>query len=640
MVAKTLLKAMPISVQHRLIDSESYSSLADLSVLRYQDIGSIRHGDILSALNEAKISGGDAHLVARNGTRLTVRRLPNQEGSVLCFADSTDRLIPEFSFLDPEKEVRLSALENAEKQCWPELVSVENWRSLLTQRPLSELELSHLILSIRETPSQFLTLLKHKWQAGGEIGHEDVFARSSAYYSALVGPRPGGSSAEDWINLVLVPDLVRGIRFSLIGGLKRALALNVDPRLSPVRVVKDIPDDELLPALLQHMQSGSPIVLLGILEIALSRVNGNSGFAELVGEALGLLVGEKSKSRGINQAWTVIPTLVKASLRKISSAQDMCAQPPFWRRLAAYAHANVVAESLDLDDENIPQFTAWIGGLETDSDAAASLLDMKEEPLWRTWDLTERHFRAFVIGRLAMLRTSLDGLELGGHVDLATDALKSDGGLLHLEKPGPLTDVGLRMSDLAKLEVAEPSEVADFFSQTISELATQPTGIAWKGMAATCRLLRFDQALLENLAQVVHRFSLPLDDGDRQLFFEALLYAADVAATQPCDQLADAVVAALIRTAGKFSGPSEVAVGYRIIFIASGAIKDRELWRGWIGKRMSDYAFCIPMGISCRKLFDDLDTLQTMLPLHQRCFGQAKKYAAAGMSGAAVQKPI
>ena len=41
---------------------------------------------------------------------------------------------------------------------------------------------------------------------------------------------------EEWIADTLMPDLRRGVERSVVDGLRRALALNVDSRLSPAKL--------------------------------------------------------------------------------------------------------------------------------------------------------------------------------------------------------------------------------------------------------------------------------------------------------------------------------------------------------------------------------------------------------------------
>lgn len=630
-MAKTLVKAMPGTVIRRLLDDEGFSSFAELSVLGYGDVGSFRHGEILSALESAKDGNGKADLTTRNGRHFVLTRMPG-EAVALAEGGEACRLISEFGFLDPEQEVRFAALNDAVGQCWPGMPSAEKWRFILAERPLSEIEFARLISEIRETPSQFLAVLERKWMSGAEMGADDFFPTSLAYFSALIGPPPDGNAVDGWINGVLTPDLQQTIRLSLDDGLKRALALNIDPRLSPVRLVEDVPAVQLLTALSGLVKSVSPIALLGILEIALARVEDDGGFSSLASDALERLFGEKGGKSKNTTAWKLMPALVRAGLGKISISEELWSLPPFWRRLAACAHAQVLVELLEADGKDVDRFIDWLGGLETEGEVAAFLLDMSEEPLWRAWDLSPRQLRASVVSRLMAMKASLDGLGLGGIVDLAVEALKAESGLFDANRPGPLVDCGARMSDLGGREGMDSEVMSEFFSQALAELDLDPAGDAWKGMSVTCRLLRFDEALLDMLAIIVGRISMGEGDAGKWGFFETLLLAADIAASQPFELLADAVASALVREASRFTEEVDVVTGYRILVISSGAIRNRIGCMDWAGNRMSDYAFSLPRGEACRRLLVDLDALQTLLPIRERCFGRARKFAAAGMN--------
>lgn len=123
------------------------------------------------------------------------------------------------------------------------------------------------------------------------------FPTSLAYYEALfAGPPQEGLGADVWITSVLIPHLKQRLDQSLIVGLKLALALNIDPRLCPAGLVSStIPDDELIVVLLELAATRSPLALLGILEIAISRMDGNERFREFASDVLELLVGDKPR---------------------------------------------------------------------------------------------------------------------------------------------------------------------------------------------------------------------------------------------------------------------------------------------------------------------------------------------------------
>ncbi len=619
-------------VVRQLLSDEKFSAFADLSFLSYGDLGSIRHADIISALQRARDGNGEAQLKACNGKQIVLRRIPKVSGISLTGEGKADRAIWEFGFFDPDREVRLATLTHAAAQCWPKMPSVERWRATLSEGALREIELSHLLSDFRETPSQFLAALERKWRSGAQMGVDEFIPTSLVYFSTLVGQPREINAQPVWIEDVLVPDLCEAIRVSLHDGLKRALALNFDSSLSPVRFCRDVQAVDLLSALNEFAESRSPIALLGILEIAVSNFSMNQGFIELAADTLERLFGEKAKKNGIAIAWKLMPALVRATLGKISVSEELSVLPLSWRRLAACAHAHILVELLEVDEDNVDRFVDWLGGVETEMDVAASLLDMMEEPLWRAWDLSPGLLRASTMGRVMAIKPLLDERGIGGIVDSALNALQAEGGLLDAERPGPLCRVGARMADFAQRKGTDSEGVSEHFATAGAEICEDPIGEAWKGMAVACRLLRFDSTLLEALSKSIGRATIREGDTGRQRFLEALLLAADVAATQACESLADAIGLALVRDASRLTELVDVVTGYRILVVASGALRDKAKAIEWMGGRMADYAFTIPKGPPCRRLFADLVVLDALLPLDGKCLGRAKKFASAGFS--------
>lgn len=622
---------MPGTVVRALLDNQEFAAFAELSVVGYGDIGSFRHQDIVSALEKASLADGQADLTSRNGRRFVLTRLPNGKGAMLVGDGGEERLISEFGLLDPERGNRLAALAVAEGKCWPGLSSAAMWRTVLMERPLGEMELARLISNVRETPSQFLAVLEGKWKSGAQMGAEEFFPTSLAYYSALAGPLPDAKAMDEWIADTLMPDLRRGIEQSVTDGLRRALALNVDSRLSPEKLIGDVSDQELLHVLGEMVQTVSPFALLGILEVALARAGRDGKFVVLASDALDRLFGEKSKTNGIETSWMLLPGLVKAGLGRFVAGRELWDPPPYWRRLAAYVHANVLVELLDAQGPDVDRFVDWLGGISVEGEVAAHVLDLREEPLWRAWDTSPRQIRASVLARLISVRGPIDEMGLGAMLDSAVDTMKAEYGQLDAESPGPMVGMGTRMVDIPGRRGTDEESVSEFFLKAATDLELDPSGEAWKGLSVACRLLRFDGGLLDRLFGVVGCVA-PVEGGEgSKKFLETLLLAADIAATQPDEGIAQKVAEALVGAARRFSGEVDVVTGLRVLVIASGAIRERDRGMEWLSERISEYAFTLPKGLPCRRLLFELDTLQTLVPIRDRCFGKARKIATAGM---------
>jgi hypothetical protein len=588
----------------------------------------------LKSLVRAKETGERVKLLARNGKHYLLER--SLDGVRITPAESAGRelIVQEFSFLDPDREIRLGALNHAMGQCWPSLPSISQWQSLLDKRPLTEIEFAKLISSINETPGHFLTAMESKWRSGGEMDAASFFPTSLAYYEALVGPTPETLGADYWINSVLVPHLKQRLDQSLSVGLKLVLALNIDPRLCPAELISStIPDDELIVVLRELAATRSPLALLGILEIAITRMGGNEVFREIATDVLECLVGDKSREIRNAQAWQLMSVIIKVGLKRLSIEEELWCQPPYWRRLAAFAHAHFLVEILEAESEDFDQFIGWIDSLERPEEFAAILLDMKKEPMWRVLDITPRSLKVLVVRRLMALKDKLaiSGSELqnGPLVDLAFESVKKEGGLLDIDMPSLLHD-GMRMKDMDGCSSTNSEFESSFISEAVSALDREPMGTEWNGLAWACRHLRFDDALLDSLTKLSTRLTLGNATEDRERFFNVMEKAAEIAATQPCEALADAVAEVTAREASRFAGARDAEVGFIIIIMSSGAFTDETRWKDWIGKRMIDYAFSLPKGEACSQLLQSLDSLQTLMPIKDRCFGRARKFASSG----------
>ncbi|SNX58878.1 hypothetical protein SAMN06296273_0341 [Nitrosomonas ureae] len=629
-----LIKKLPGTIIRKLINNEEFSSFSQLRLISYKEIGSFHYESILVALERIQKRGKRVSIFTKDSKHFFLVRSP--EGIRIVNAENEDdsRLIHDLAFLYPDKDIRLEALNYVIKQCWPSLPSRSYWLRILADRPLSETEFFQLISDISENPGRFKSTMKNSWHCGGEIDVATFFPSSFIYYEALIGSSSEGMSAEDWIDSILIPKLEQHIDLSLSDGLRCALALNIDLKLSPVKLVSDIPASELLVALSALVETHSPLILLGIIEIAIFHLDSDAKFLELASEALERLLGKKSEESGIIYAWIMMPSIVKTGLSRMSVDEKFWHYPPYWRGLAAFAHANILIETLEMDSkEAVDDFTGWLDNLITPKEVSATLLDMRKEPMWRFWDMTSLNLKDMIVGRLMLIknwRVKSGLMFTNSHlVDSAIEDLDGEGSLLSIRRFSPLQDKR-RIESMDSIEKIDSDLVTEFFSDIIDELGREPTGVVWKKLVVACRVQCFDSNLFDNLIKRVG--NLTLEKKEKERFFNTLESAAEIAAVQRCKALADAVTHALVKAAGKFSTALDAKIGYYIILMSSGAIIDDSDWTEWIGKKMSEYAFSVPKGEACQQLLANLDDLSSLMKLKVRCLGRARKLAVSGIN--------
>ncbi|SOD19477.1 hypothetical protein SAMN06297164_2475 [Nitrosomonas ureae] len=329
-----------------------------------------------------------------------------------------------------------------------------------------------------------------------------------------------------------------------------------------------------------------------------------------------------------------MPSIVKTGLSRMSVDEKFWHYPPYWRRLAAFAHANILIETLEMDSkEAVDDFTGWLDNLITPKEVSATLLDMRKEPMWRFWDMTSLNLKDMIVGRLMLIknwRVKSGLMFTNSHlVDSAIEDLDGEGSLLSIRRFSPLQDKR-RIESMDSIEKIDSDLVTEFFSDIIDELGREPTGVVWKKLVVACRVQCFDSNLFDNLIKSVGNLTLEKEEKER--FFNTLESAAEIAAVQRCKALADAVTHALVKAAGKFSTALDAKIGYYIILMSSGAIIDDSDWTEWIGKKMSEYAFSVPKGEACQQLLANLDDLSSLMKLKERCLGRARKLAVSGIN--------
>lgn len=633
-ITKIILKSFPETLLDRLSENEAFVTSTDLTSIRYSDLGTFDHEQVLAVLRSAHEGECAVTLVNDDGVEFELERLDEGVRVAPLGSEQTGRFVPELQFLDPVVDVRLNALEETIAACQPLLISESHWQSILAERVLSENELAQLVSDIRQSPSEFIAGLAQKWRSGN-INSDDLFPKSLSYYEALVGPCPTGQNAESYINDVLVPHQKQLINRSLDIGLRYILPANIDRRMSLSELVAEQSSDALLEALTAYTHSENPFVIVGVLEIALSRHNDHERFGEVAEEIANRLVEGSLSEEGGSNYYKLAASLIHTCLGWISVEEEFWGVPPYWRRLAAFTHAHFLFDVLTSRVIDVKAFSEWLDSIRTPGMFTMDLLDMQKEPMWSSSHLSPVRLKSEITGRLVTIDEFVKAgkIEISNwpSIDAIMDELRKCGGLLLIFSPGPM-EGDQRPGKAGGSKSCSIESMGGAFKKVLSDIEKNSTSHLWGNLSLASMRQHFDPALLDSVVQLVSRISMKDAGEDRSAFFDGLVSAAYIVATQSCELGAEAVVTSLLREADTFQEAHEAGSGYNIILIASAAFVDNEKSREWLALKMADYAFSTPKGSACNQLYLQLEMLQVFFPISERCFGRARKFASSALT--------
>jgi hypothetical protein len=212
-------------------------------------------------------------LTALNGATITVSA--NGDNVALCFesdggaSTTVDSL--NLMFLSPKPEVRQAAFRRAADELGPTGPDPGYWHKELQDQALDDARMDHHLRQIDASIVPHLARVVRDSMAG-VLDKTHMVPRSIAYWETLCGPRPGRMDQEIWLKEVFEPHRRRLIGRDLVRGLDLCLAMGIREDLTPRAITAHLSDDELWNALEQLRPIDDPFSLVGIVDLAATRL--------------------------------------------------------------------------------------------------------------------------------------------------------------------------------------------------------------------------------------------------------------------------------------------------------------------------------------------------------------------------------
>lgn len=196
-IARLQLSSFPDAIARRLLQREDVVSLAEMGTAEVGPIGTFHFADIRSTLARIEFDvPTDLPRRSREGP-ITMVRVMTGLHSARC-AGKSEVVLPELGLLDPVADVRLNAFSEIVKRAghpWP---NQENWREVLTGRPLTDSEFGQLIEELQHLVGPTLSRISAV-VARGSFGVSDLIPSDPFYYQSLLGGVAIAESSDEYI---------------------------------------------------------------------------------------------------------------------------------------------------------------------------------------------------------------------------------------------------------------------------------------------------------------------------------------------------------------------------------------------------------------------------------------------------------
>ena len=531
--------------------------------------------------------------------------------------------------LSPESKIRLPALDGITAQLGPTGPNPDEWRPQLEQAPLSDAEMDEFWRQIDASLIPHMARVSRDLVTG-VVDKTHLVPRSLDYWSALCGPPLPALDQELWLKEVFDPHRRRLIERDLVKGLDLCLPMYVRDDLTLRPCTVRVSHDALWAALQQLQPIDDPFSLLGVLDLAVARVDEDDRFAELAARTVERLCGEQLRRADGLDVYAFLPALVDLVQAELRILPHIASQPAYWRRLCSWTQAGLLVRAFQAVTFEPAPFSENIGALEANEARTAELLDLRQSPLSHPAETSRACIHAEVLGRLLALqqrdsaqRKSLPATE----TFIKALQKKAEEAPMLVHMPGPL--------ELNSLPSIKWEQLPEQFRADLNERASELTAVLndpnWLRFAHLSRAMCFEPGILRRMTDLIATADLGTSEAERRAAFGHLAAVAYVAVAQRNTALADAIFARCVQSAGTATDEKHTHALITLGLIASAALGNAEAASERLARYLGDLALVLSQGAPCHILADEISIIRTFTsPLGWSRLSRAEALASLG----------
>jgi hypothetical protein len=588
-LAVGLLLLFPPTIRASVLEDETFRHAFDLSVdavIRLEQSGiSFDRSRLFGAIRQLMGPERSNVEVTSKDKQLWKLVFAENKEIVLLVRDEVKIPLPNFSCLSPESAKRLAWFDGEAKKFELNDDRSKKWREILEMRPVDDDEVDQLLTEIRFTPLYVSSSITSHLR-GETLNILSLVPSDIRYYDRLVGAFTNQLDLRDFGTATAIAKMREWVQHSPFEGLKRCFLMSSHPSLVQSIPLNEAPRDEVLRFYQWLEERGDRISQLGGIECALANLE---KFPELEPVILKLVEGflkdnpDDEQSRPSLLCGLIV--LVEGELARTGIARG---RPPYWRRLAAIAHASVLERAIVAAGIPSSDMRAWAMSSRALFFYLQAFIDLRTEPRWLPDFVLPDQLKAECIGRLVVaVHGNADKVQSPELKKVLTgegeDELQSQLNLPFALLPGPLEGGGeaiLEMPAETEAELRRELEAEELtpksFARLVNSSLIYHIGPQLAQLAA--KALRRAKYQVRHVRASNEAFSL-------------LSGLATVAAVTRTHELAEEVriLARVVRRGPGIDIETENAL--RIALIAAAAYNDRGRWCQFVGDWLIELAY-------------------------------------------------
>ena len=384
-MAVAALEFVPPLMRESLLDDPQFMRDYDLrteALLRFGNAGvSFQRTQVFDAVRQTLAGTNDLEISDTNGQMWKLKNQTQsiQQPTLALILDDQRLALPEFAMLSPDAAVRLNFLDRVAFDLNLPSNSIDSWREILVERALNDDEVERFQRDIYDTPAYVMGAIRAQTQ-DGKSTVSSLVPSSRVYFARLVGAYDGSASLSDYAKGTGRQHIEQLAKWRPIEGFLHGLVLSSHSALTAELNIKNLKGYELDRAFEYVENHGDMLSKLGAIEVGLRVLPEYPTIEPTL-----VRLTEQVRDDDVNGPASEVKLLFAIFVLvdgEIARTRLLCTEPPFYRRLAALAHAALVCRQLLSSDIVIDEVCEWALRNRFEQYFMQSLADMRLEPRW------------------------------------------------------------------------------------------------------------------------------------------------------------------------------------------------------------------------------------------------------------------
>ena len=395
-----VLGQFPRTLQSEVADSYRLSerfALARDAVIQLSDRKiSFRRSKLLSTIRQWMSTPEAACTITSiDGREWTLTGTFETSRSPTLLNDSVRLELPDFSCVHSDGDVRVRWFDTECRRYGLVDQATNEWREMLTNRGASDQEVDRIFEEFRLTPSYVEgAIARHL--TGETLELAQLVPTDIRYYDRLVGPIGACTELGPFVGSV-IRERAR-VSGGGIEGVKRLLLLGAHSSIAPLIDLGALSPGDVNALFEWLLKDGDPISQLTAVEGGLAVLEGRPGLADPIAGLIHRFISDDpSDTEGRLALFYALVVMVDGVLAGRGVARR---RPPFWRRLAAIAHASLLHRLIVASGIKVSEMHRWAMQSSGEFHYVQSLIDLRLEPRWLPEFLSPEQLKHEFISRI------------------------------------------------------------------------------------------------------------------------------------------------------------------------------------------------------------------------------------------------